>query len=92
MCKLLSATALVLFAASAARGDGTSLTFFDSRPYAKDGQARYEAPIYESISLSAQAPSPAAWVQDLRVVVRGWGRLGLGDPLDGRRGTGDLDN
>lgn len=92
MCNLRRLAALALVSAAAARADGTSTTFFDSRPYSREGQAHSESPIYEQISLVAQAPTSADWVQDLRVVVRGWGRLALGDPLDGRRGTGDLDS
>lgn len=92
MCSPRRIAALAVLAAGAARADGTAMTFFDSRPYNKDGQARYESPIYEQISLTARAPSTPDWLQDVRVVVRGWGRLALGDPIDGgRRGTGDLD-
>jgi hypothetical protein len=82
----------VLAAAGAARADGSATTLFDSRPYVRDGGYQ-ESPIYESFSLSARGENNKdAWLQDLRVVARGWGRLTLGPPLDGRRTTGDVDS
>ena len=32
------------------------------------------------------------WLQDVRIVARGWGRLTLGPPFDGDHVTGDLDS
>ena len=81
---------LALLAASAARADGTATTLFDSRPYVRDGGYQ-ESPIYESFSLFARSDGND-WLQDVRVVARGWGRLTLGPPFDGHRTAGDVDS
>jgi hypothetical protein len=82
--------ALALLAASAARADGTSTTLFDSRPYVRDGGYQ-ESPIYESFSLFARSDG-TTWLQDVRIVARGWGRLTLGPPFDDHRTAGDVDS
>jgi hypothetical protein len=81
---------LALLAASAARADGSATTLFDSRPYVRDGGYQ-ESPIYESFSLFARSDG-TDWLQDVRVVARGWGRLTLGPPFDGHRTAGDVDS
>src|SRR6476469_3673518 len=81
---------LALLAASAARGDGSATTLFDSRPYVRDGGYQ-ESPIYESFSLFARGDG-TTWLQDVRVVARGWGRLTLGPPFDDHRTAGDVDS
>ena len=89
---LRKALFLALFAAGAARADGSATTLFDSRPYVRNGGYQ-ESPIYESFALTARGESDRdAWLQDLRVVARGWGRLTLGPPFDDRRTTGDVDS
>ena len=82
--------ALALCAAAAAHADGTSTTLLDSRPYVRDGGYQ-ESPIFESFSLFARSDG-TDWLQDVRVVARGWGRLTLGVPFDGNRTTGDVDS
>jgi hypothetical protein len=81
---------LALMAAGAARADGSATTLFDSHPYVRNGGYQ-ESPIYESFALSARADG-SDWLQDVRIVARGWGRLTLGPPFDERRATGDLDS
>jgi hypothetical protein len=81
---------LVLVAAGAARADGSATTLFNSHPYVRDG-GRQESPIYESFALSARADG-SDWLQDVRIVARGWGRLTLGPPFDEHRTAGDLDS
>ena len=81
---------LALLAAGAARADGTATTLFDSRPYVRDGGYQ-ESPIYESFSLFARSDGNA-WLKDVRLVARGWGRLTLGPPMDGHRTAGDVDS
>src|SRR5437764_10550981 len=89
---LRNALLLALFAAGAVRADGSATTLFDSRPYVRNGGYQ-ESPIYESFALTARGESDRdAWLQDLRVVARGWGRLTLGPPFDDRRTTGDVDS
>ena len=81
---------LAFVAAAAARADGSATTLFDSRPYVRNGGYQ-ESPIYESFALSARGEG-SAWLQDIRVVARGWGRLTLGPPFDEHRTAGDLDS
>ncbi len=81
---------LVLLAAAAARADGTSSTLFDSRPYLRNGGYQ-ETPIYQSFTLSARSDG-TDWLQDVRIVARGWGRLTLGPPFDEHRTAGDVDS
>ncbi|HUJ28470.1 MAG TPA: hypothetical protein VLW85_20755 [Myxococcales bacterium] len=82
--------ALALLAAGAARADGSATTFFDSRPYVRDSGYQ-EEPIFESFSLFARADG-GAYLQDVRIVARGWGRVTLGLPLDDHRTAGDVDS
>jgi len=81
---------LSLLAAVAARADGSATTLFDSHPYVRNGGYQ-ESPIYESFALSARADG-GDWLQDVRIVARGWGRLTLGPPFDEHRTAGDLDS
>jgi len=81
---------LALFAAGAARADGTATTLFDSRPYVRDGGYQ-ESPIYESFSLFARSDGND-WLQDVRISARGWARLTLGPPFDDHRTAGDVDS
>jgi len=81
---------LALLAATASRADGSATTLFDSRPYVRDGGYQ-ESPIYESFSLFARSDG-TDWLQDVRVVARGWARLTLGPPFDGHRTAGDVDS
>jgi len=84
------AVAALLGAAWSARADGTATTLFDSRPYVRNGGYQ-ESPVYESFALDAKGDG-GAWMQDVRIVARGWGRLTLGPPLDEHRTAGDLDS
>jgi hypothetical protein len=79
-----------LVAASAARAVGSATTLLDSRPYVRDGGYQ-ESPIYESFSLSARGEG-GDFLQDVRIVARGWGRLTLGVPFDDHRTAGDVDS
>jgi hypothetical protein len=81
---------LALLAAASARAGADSTTLFDSRPYSRDG-GHQDNSIYEAFSLNARSQG-TDWLQDVRVVARGWGRLTIGTSFDGDRGTGDLDS
>ena len=85
----MSAVSALLAALVAAGVEGGSTTLLDSRPYLRNGAVQ-ETPIYESFALSAQGEG-AGWLQDLRLVARGWGRLTLGPPIDDRAAA-DLDS
>ena len=71
---------LALLAAASARAGGDSTTLFDSRPFVRDG-GHQDNSIYEAFSLNARADG-SDWLQDIRVVARGWGRLTLGTSFD----------
>jgi hypothetical protein len=90
MSSLRKTLVLSLLAAAAARADGSATTLFDSRPYVRDGGYQ-ESPIYESFSLFARSDGND-WLQDVRLVARGWGRLTLGPPFDDHRTAGDVDS
>jgi hypothetical protein len=87
-----AAVALLLLASSAGAAglEGSSTTLFDSRPYARDGKAYVEAPLYEQFSLFTPAVQVGP-ADDVRVVLRAWGRGGLGDAIFGDRVTSDID-
>jgi hypothetical protein len=87
---LRKAVVLALVAAGAARADGSATTLFDSRPYTRDG-GNQDNSIYESFALSTRADG-SEWLQDVRIVARGWGRLTIGTAFDEHRGAGDLDS
>ncbi|HUJ24988.1 MAG TPA: hypothetical protein VLW85_03150 [Myxococcales bacterium] len=77
--------------AAAAHADGSATTLLDSRPYLRGNGTYQETPVYEAFSVNTGTEGGDV-LQDLRFVARGWGRLTLGDPFDGDRGTGDLDS
>src|SRR5947209_16478697 len=85
-----NAFVLVLLAAGAARADGSATTLFDSSPYLRDG-AHQDNSAYEAFALTARADG-TGWLQDVRIVARGWGRLTFGTGLDEQTGAGDLDS
>src|SRR5438067_9228688 len=84
------ALAVALLAAGAARAAGGATTLFGSRPYVRDG-GHQDNSIYESFALSARADG-GDWLQDVRILARGWGRLTIGPPFDEHRTAGDLDS
>jgi len=81
---------LALLASAAARADGSATTLFDSKPYVRDG-GHQDNSLYEAFALNARAEG-TDWLQDLRVVARGWGRVTIGPPFDEEHTTGDLDS
>ena len=81
---------LALLAAASARAGGDSTTLFDSRPFVRDG-GHQDNSIYEAFSLNARADG-SDWLQDIRVVARGWGRLTLGTSFDDHTTAGDVDS
>src|ERR1700737_805800 len=44
------------------------------------------------LAASAARADGSDWLQDVRIVARGWGRLTIGPPFDEHRGAGDLDS
>jgi hypothetical protein len=82
--------ALALLAATAARAGGESTTLFDSSPYVRDG-AHQDNSLYESFALSTRADG-TDWMQEVRIVARGWGRLTFGTAFDEHTWAGDVDS
>ena len=81
---------IALLAASAARADGSSTTLFDSRPYVRDG-GHQDNSLYEAFALNARSDG-TDWLQDVRLVARGWGRVTFGTSFDGQNPAGDVDS
>src|SRR3954465_12648786 len=81
---------LAFLTAASARAGGESMTLFDSRPYVRDG-GHQDNSIYESFALNTRADG-TDWLQDMRIVARGWGRLTIGTSFDEHQTAGDLDS
>jgi hypothetical protein len=81
---------ILLAAAGAARADGQSTTLFDSSPYVRNG-GQTDNSLYEEIALNTRADG-TDWLQDIRIVARGWGRLTPGTAFDEHNVAGDLDS
>lgn len=96
MCKsrvaLLAALALggLPALASAQTVDATALTLLSGRQDPRDGVVHTVVPAYEQIWLSARDLTVPG-VEDLRIVVQGWGMLSSGETMKGEDFTGDLD-
>ncbi len=84
------ALVLALLAAASARAGGDATTLFDSRPFVRDG-GHQDNSIYEAFSLNARADG-TDWLQDVRIVARGWGRLTIGTSFDEHTTAGDVDS
>src|SRR3954451_6526359 len=83
---------LLTLAASGARADtidATVSTLIAGRQDPRDGRVYTVVPIYETLTLTV-GDVRLRHVDDLRIVVSGWGELALGDPREGLA-TGDLD-
>src|SRR4051812_32369048 len=85
-----NALLLAFLAAAAAQAGGDSTTLFDSSPYSRDG-GHQDNSLYQAFSVFARADGNE-WLQDVRIVARGWGRLTLGTAFDEHTTAGDLDS
>lgn len=70
--------------------EATSTTLVTGRQDPRDGVVHTTIPVYELVSVRA-GDFHLRGVDDLNVLVSGWGGLSLNEPIDGRRGLGDLD-
>lgn len=70
--------------------DATSTTLVTGRQDPRDGVIHTTVPVYELVSVRA-SDFRLRGVEDMSVLISGWGALSLSDPIDGRRGLGDLD-
>src|SRR5215475_2707790 len=87
---LRKAFMLALLASAAARAGGDATTLYDSSPYLRDG-GHQDNSVYEAFSLFARSDG-TDWLQDIRVVARGWGRLSFGTSFDNDTVAGDVDS
>jgi hypothetical protein len=70
--------------------DATSTTMITGRPDLRDGVVHTSVPLFELVSVRA-TDLHLRGVDDLTVVMSGWGMVSLADPAEGKRGLGDLD-
>src|SRR3954447_167972 len=70
--------------------DASSTTLVTGRQDPRDGVVHTTVPVYELVSVRA-SDFRLRGVDDMNVLISGWGALSLTDPIDGRRGLGDLD-
>ncbi len=87
-CALVLAVSLAS-GASAQTVDATSTTLVAGRADPRDGNVYTVVPLYQTVALTVSGVH-ARFVDDLRVVVSGWGELAFGDAREGTL-TGDLD-
>src|SRR4051812_13295140 len=69
--------------------DGTLTTLLAGRQDPRDGKIYTVVPVYQSLSLFVE-DLRLGRVDDLRLVVSGWGEVAFGDPRE-NAATGDLD-
>jgi hypothetical protein len=85
--------AVVILAGPAARAetiDASSTTLLVGRADPRDGVVHTAVPVYELVSVRA-SDFRLRGVDDMAVVMSGWGAIVFGDGLDGKHGLGDLD-
>jgi hypothetical protein len=70
--------------------DATSTTLVSGMQDPRDGVVHTALPVYEMVSVRA-TDFHLPGVDDMTVVMSGWGAIALADPLEGQRGLGDLD-
>jgi len=70
--------------------DATSTTLLVGRADPRDGVIHTAVPVFELVSLRA-TEFRLRGLDDLAVVISGWGAVVPGDPVDGKHGLGDLD-
>ena len=82
--------ALGTLSARAETIDATSTTIMSGRQDPRDGVVHTVVPAFELVSLRA-TDLRLHGVDDMAVVISGWGELTFGDPADGRHVIGDVD-
>ena len=90
-----AALGAALVVAAPARGhaqviDAVSTTLVDGRADPRDGVVHTAVPAYELVAVRA-TDLRVPGVEDMAVVMSGWGALELGEREQGDRATGDLD-
>lgn len=70
--------------------EASSTTLVSGRPDVRDGVVHTAVPVFELVSVRA-TDFHLPGVDDMSVVMSGWGAVALGEPMEGNRGLGDLD-
>jgi hypothetical protein len=70
--------------------DATSTTLVSGRADPRDGVVHTAVPVFELVSVRA-SDLRVPGVDDMIVVMSGWGAVALADPIENKRGLGDLD-
>ena len=70
--------------------DATSTTLVSGRADPRDGVVHTAVPVFELVSVRA-SDLRVPGVDDMIVVLSGWGAVALADPIENKRGIGDLD-
>src|SRR4051794_32795627 len=90
---LVATQLAALVGAGEARGeivDASSTTLLSGRQDPRDGVVHTAVPIFELVSVRA-GDFHVPGVDDMTLVLSGWGAVALADPIDGKTGLGDLD-
>src|SRR5206468_3584097 len=70
--------------------DATSTTLLTGRQDPRDGVIHTAVPAFELVSLRA-SEIRLRGVDEMSVVLSGWGEIALADPVEGHRALGDVD-
>src|ERR1039457_5876271 len=70
--------------------EGSSTTLGRGGPHRRAGGVHTAVPVFELVSVRA-TDFHLPGVDDMSVVMSGWGAVALGEPMEGNRGLGDLD-
>jgi hypothetical protein len=70
--------------------DASSTTLLSGRQDPRDGVVHTAVPVFELVSVRA-SDLRVPGVEDMMLVLSGWGAVALADPIEGQRGLGDLD-
>jgi hypothetical protein len=70
--------------------DATATTLVSGRQDPRDGVVHTSVPLFELVSVRA-SDFHLAGVEDMTVLMSGWGAVAFADPIEGKHGLGDLD-
>jgi hypothetical protein len=70
--------------------DASATTLVSGRQDPRDGVVHTSVPLFELVSVRA-SDFHLPWVEDMNIVMSGWGAVAFADPIEGKHGLGDLD-
>src|SRR2546427_11586302 len=93
MCSKALLSCIALAAAGRARAAGTvdapATTLLAGHQEPRDGQLHTVVPAYELLTVSGRhLESP--YLDDVNIIMTGWGKAAAGDPMDGRHADADV--